>query len=116
MAIPEFVTKLQTALEKLVTLEIVTAVGAVSANSDKLDPQAKTMRTRINLAEGDITTEIDPAFLTGDYTTLREFHAARENQATEIIKANVDMLERLFNLVVKVTAQTRDNPPTPPST
>jgi hypothetical protein len=71
------------------------------------------MRTRINLAEGDITTEIDPAFLTGDYTALRDFHAAREKQATDIIKANIDMLERLFNLVVTVTAQTRDTPAPP---
>jgi hypothetical protein len=107
MGTAEFASKLQTALEKLITLEIVTTVGVVSAG-DKPDPQAKTMRTRIDLAAGDITTEIDPAFLTGDYAALRDFHAAREKQATDIINGNIDMLQRLFNLVVTVTAQTRE--------
>jgi hypothetical protein len=105
----DFVSRLQSALGKLITLEIVTSVGVVSANSDTLDPQAKVMRTRIDMAEGDITTEIDPAFLTGDYTALREFHAAREKQAGEIIKTNIDMLHKLFNLVVMVTTQARDD-------
>jgi hypothetical protein len=58
------------------------------------------MLTCINLIEGDITTQLDPAFVTGEYQSLRDFHATREKQAADIFKTNVETLERLFRLIL----------------
>lgn len=104
MAIKDIVGKLENALEDLITLEIVTAVGTVQPSvrdeSGKkkaiaLDPGAKIIRTRIDLIQGDITTEIDPAFVNGDLTALWSFQEGREKQATEMLRSNIEALKSL---------------------
>jgi hypothetical protein len=104
MAIRDLVDKLEGALEELITLEIVTAVGAVQpttrdADGRKkalaIDPGAKILRTRINLLQGNITAEMDPALAADEGKAVREFHAEREKQAVEMVRANVEALKSL---------------------
>lgn len=108
MTIGDLYAKLESSLENLVTLEIVTAVGLVQpttrdANGVKVqaktDAGAKLLRTSIDLVQGDITTEMDPAFVTGPYQDLREFHKAREAQAMEIVKGNIEAVKALVALI-----------------
>lgn len=104
MAIKDIMGKLEDALEDLITLEVITAVGTVQPslrdeNGKKkqiaLDPGAKIIRTRIDLLHGDITTEMDPAFISGDLTALWPFQAEREKQATELLRSNIEALKSL---------------------
>jgi hypothetical protein len=108
MAIADLLGKLERSLENLATLEIVTAVGSVQpttrdANGIRkelsVDPGAKILRTRIDLVQGDLTTEMDPAFVTGDYKDLRAFHSEREKQAMDTVKANIEALKALISLI-----------------
>ena len=109
MTTKAWVDKLEAALNNLVTLEIVTAVGNVSPSKrdpttglrseGAPDPNAKLLRTRIDLLRGDITTELDPAFVTGEYQELRAFHAAREQQAADIVKRNIEALSAVIALI-----------------
>jgi hypothetical protein len=108
MSIGALYTKLESSLENLVTLEIVTAVGPVQpttrdSNGVKIqattDAGAKLLRTSIDLLQGDITTEMDPAFVTGPYQDLRQFHQAREAQAMEIVKGNIEAVKALVALI-----------------
>lgn len=101
----EFLAKLQSAVQKLVTLDIITVVGSVSyppAEPPVPVANAKMIRTRIDLFQGDITTEIDPAFISGDMAPLREYHTQREQQGATIVKQNIEAVEKLFDLVVKM--------------
>lgn len=108
MTIGDLYAKLEGSIENLVTLEIVTAVGPVKPTNrdakgikvqEKTDDAAKLLRTSIDLLEGDITTEMDPAFVTGPYQELREFHKAREAQAIEIVKGNIEAVKALISLI-----------------
>jgi hypothetical protein len=101
------------ALVNLVTLEIITAVGPItvkrkdSAASGPMssfpdieyDPNLKMIQTKIDLLQGDIKTIFDPEFVTGNYQSLRDFHAAREKQGSDIISNNLKALKELFNWV-----------------
>jgi hypothetical protein len=89
---------IRASLGQMVTLKIRTEVGAAK------------METSINLLQGDITTKIDPEFITGAYQSLRDFHAAREAEAANIVKNNIEALHRLVELALKVGLDT--NPDT----
>ena len=91
------------ALENLVTLEVVTAVGQVAAPdaegkpwSFTFDQDPKAILSRIDLLQGDVRTCFHEEFVTGDYQSLRDFHAAREAQGHEIIKGNIAALKELL--------------------
>ena len=108
MAISDILGKLEASLQNMLSLEIVTAVGGVRPSTRdaqgikqqiSVDPGAKILRTRIDLLQGDLSTEMDPAFVTGDYTDLRAFHAEREKQALDIVKANVEAVKALISLI-----------------
>ena len=98
------IDKIINALDKLTTLEIVTVVGRVQKDENTgvlevdwaADP--KVMLSKINLLMGDITTSIDPEFVTGNYTDLREFHAKREEQGHRIIQDNIQAIKELLGL------------------
>ncbi|MDM8523911.1 hypothetical protein QUF80_11130 [Desulfococcaceae bacterium HSG8] len=102
----ELKTKISDALENLVTLEIMTAVGHVKPpDEEKMYPDIdytrdpKIMLSRIDLLQGDIRTICDEEFIRGDYRSLREFHAEREKEGHRIVMQNIDTLERLLKLV-----------------
>jgi hypothetical protein len=77
-------------IEDLVTLNIDTIVND--------DGTAKIMTSTINLIDGDIKTEFDVAFVTGDLKELRDYHTQREAQGHQIIKDNIDALAKLIDL------------------
>lgn len=111
MSMKELKTRIRDAIENLVTLEIVTAVGQVRGGSGEgegggrrapdLDYGAdpKVILTKIDLLQGDVKTVFNEEFVTGNYQALREFHARREEEGFEIIQKNIAAIERLLNLV-----------------
>ncbi|MFQ5631401.1 MAG: hypothetical protein ACE5I1_21725 [bacterium] len=97
------IDRIKVALENLVTLEIITAVGQVDFNAPNgpdldITKDPKTILTKINLIQGDIKTVYDPEFVTGNYKELKAFHQTREEQGNQIIMDNLDALMKLFGL------------------
>lgn len=118
MGFKELLGRIESALDDLTTLNIVTAVGrvtlpakdAASGPVPPVDRDAKVMRTSIDLLRGDMTTVMDPDFVTGPYQALREYHAAREKQGAAIIQANIEALKSLKNLAKEMASHPPDDP------
>lgn len=95
--------EIKKAVAEFKTLEIVTVVGTVIPGesvkdlSFKFDKNSKTILTRIDILDGDITTVIDEAYVTGDYQSLREFHAQREEKGYSIVRNNIAAIRELFS-------------------
>jgi len=101
-----FAKKILEAAERLVTLEIVTVVGTYDSKTNQPGASSKMMRTRLNLLDGDKVTEVDPDFVTGPLTSLRGYHADTEKQGHDIIKANLETLEKMLGLLDKLPGST----------
>lgn len=104
MVLDKFLEQVSSALDKMVTLDIVTAVGPLTYDSAKntyssAEP-AKIMHTRLDLLLGDAKTQIDEEFVTGRYQVLREYHAAREKLGHELLRGNLEVLKQLFDLAL----------------
>lgn len=93
-------------LDRLLTLEIITAVGTVDPKQSG-DPnwpdlaaveQPQMIVSKINLLNGDIRTIFGEAFITGDYKSLVDYHTTREKQGFEIINNNIAALKALLQL------------------
>jgi hypothetical protein len=105
--LPKLLEKIKDALEALVHLQIVTAVGPVNitlksggeTESITIKENIKAAVTSIDLLQGDITTVYDPEFVTGQYQELKTFHAAREKEGHEIVKKNLEAVQALAKLV-----------------
>jgi len=104
----DFVEDLKKAVVNTKTLEITTAVGPISWDVAKqeyvptTDATVKVMKTKIDLFEGDILTQMDQEFVTGNLQSLRDFHAKTQGDGEGIIKRNVDALEALLALALKL--------------
>ena len=104
-----FLSEIKDALNNLKTLEIVTAVGQVTRTENPRfididwDKDPKVALTKIDLLQGDITTVYDSEFVTGNYQSLKQFHADREKEGHEIIRKNIDAVKALGNLVLDAT-------------
>lgn len=103
-----FIDKLKASAEKLITLNITTAVG--NAEEDPNSPgtftvakNAKIMNSSIDLLQGDITTIIPEEFMEPPYSAIREFHQAREESGQQIIKENIKIVKELVLLVQKLS-------------
>lgn len=101
MANPIF-DKILEALASLATLEVVTVVGSttVTTDDDKLNvtvdsKKSKAIKSKINLATGDISTAIDPDFITGPLASMREFHNQQVVNGREVIATNFKALTEL---------------------
>ena len=108
----ELMKNIKDSLSKLITLEIITAVGHVSLRPKggsveggeknlpdlDYDKNPKVILTKINLLQGDIKTVFHEEFVTGDYQSLRDFHAAREKEGYEIVRKNIEALEKLYEI------------------
>ncbi|MDX2100752.1 MAG: hypothetical protein SFW36_23480 [Leptolyngbyaceae cyanobacterium bins.59] len=103
---------LKLALSDAIELKITTWVvpangGGLEADESKPIDESQPgyrMRTRINILDGDIETEVGPQFLAnGPYTELRGFHIEQVRQGREIIQKNLQGIQRLFNMLVDVT-------------
>ena len=88
MSFPE---RVLAAINSAITLDISTIVESNAGE--------KSMKTKINMAAGDIETRISEEFVgDGPYASLREFHQRREEQGHDIVKGNVDALLSLLGL------------------
>jgi len=108
-------------MDALVTLNVVTAVGA--ATVDISNDGAKTTNkialvggsnkviwTAIDLVQGDITTVIDPEFQGDAGKELRDFHKSRETQGLEIMRGNISALKELVTLLGAAYQHQKDYP------
>ena len=101
---------LQIALSQAVELDIKTWVADSAARphpvgEDGLEPSAANlagyqMRTRINIVEGKIDTEVGSHFVgNGPYTELKEFHLSQIDESRDILEENLENLEQLFAIL-----------------
>jgi hypothetical protein len=102
----DLMKRISGSIERLLTLEIVTAVGTVDPTKSD-DPnwpdladieQPQMIVSKFNLLDGDIRTIFGEAFVTGDYKSLVDYHTAREKQGFEIINNNIAALKALLQL------------------
>ena len=104
----DFLDDLKKAVVNAKTLEITTAVGPIAWDAAKqdyvavADPTIKAMKTKIDLFEGDMVTQMDPEFATGALQGLRDYHMKTQADGKDIIKKNVEALEALFGLMVRL--------------
>lgn len=96
---------LQLAIGEAPEIEITTWVSAANPYHptqpapDKVLPGYQ-MRTRINIVEGDIDTEVGSQFVgNGPYTNLREFHVQQIWESREMIQKNLENLQQLFAIL-----------------
>jgi hypothetical protein len=101
-----FVARIKGAINNLVTLEIVTAVGKVKATGTgkrhldvAWDDEPVAILTQVDLLQGDIKTCFHEDFVTGKYASLRDFHETREKQGHQIVKDNIQALKELLEFV-----------------
>ncbi|MDJ1183445.1 hypothetical protein [Roseofilum casamattae] len=101
---------LQIALSQAVELDIKTWVADSGARpnstgeSETEPPVANLagyqMRTRINIVEGKIDTEVGSHFVgNGPYTELKEFHLSQIDESRDILEENLENLEQLFAIL-----------------
>ena len=101
MDVSQLRNKLAAAVNNLVTLEIVTVLSSEINLNEKVTAKGQALRTRIRLDQGDIITEIDPAFITDPTLAgVLDLHKERELQAQEIVKGNIEVL-KAFAIFVK---------------
>ncbi len=105
------VDALTLALAESVELEITTWVS--SANSEAKTssisdeaPASCRMRTRLNIVEGSIDTEVGSQFIAnGPYTELRQFHMDQVQSGRQIIQHNLENLQQIFTVLTRTLAQ-----------
>ena len=113
---PDIFEQIRDALQNLVTLQIATVVGDArpqrqggATNLDIVDwsTNPALALTRIDLLQGDVTTVLAPAFVTGDYQALREFHLAREREGFAMVEKNIAALVQLYQAASEVLGRPR---------
>ncbi len=124
--------KIETAVKDLTTLKVITAVGTVDVSRKTIKKGDETSETRIenyqnakallstiDLIDGDIVTVMDEVFVKDEaYSSLREEHMARIQEAQSIVKTNVETLLAMVETVGKILREIddqRENPETPPA-
>lgn len=103
----DLLKKIQEKIEKMVTLEITTAVGEVEVDpaSGKTNVKGPAMFSRIDLLQGDIVTAMHTEFVTGQYVDLRAFHEERVKEGHAIVEGNIKALKALIELFRKANAE-----------
>jgi hypothetical protein len=99
----DFLKNIESTIIKLTTLEIRTIVGDYTvAPDDSIQPVAggefKVIYSKINLLDGDVTTQMSEPLCTPEYDWLREFHARKEEHGHEIINNNIKAIMSLIEL------------------
>ncbi|HHG84220.1 MAG TPA: hypothetical protein ENJ82_05665 [Bacteroidetes bacterium] len=104
----EFLDKIEAKLTELATLQIVTVVGDVHVQVNGMDVSGITidensaMVTRLDMLAGDHTTYYDKAFVTGEYASLRAYHAKQEANGLQRVKSNISALRKIIQLAREV--------------
>ncbi len=105
----EIIETIKLSIEKVVELEITTCVTEISGQpGDDLEKSpeltnksSSQMYTRINLIDGEIENIIGSEFIgNGVYAELREFHLNQVKESSQIIKNNIESLQKLYNIFV----------------
>ena len=105
-------------LEGLEQLKVVTVVGTTTVTPENsegdelkvtVDPKtSKAIESIIHLVTGDVTTKIDPDFLTGNLAGMRDFHNQQVTNGKEVIatnfKALTDLGEKIGDQIEKYLA------------
>lgn len=102
--------KIAEALENLVQLEVKTIIGGYSEQAGRLVPDstARTISSRINLLDGDITTAMHEDFLSSPLDDIRQYHAEREQQSQQMIQHNILALKELATLALQLNRQQQE--------
>lgn len=97
--------KIGRAVRSVVELEVITVVGSFPISIDEDGrprftegevADAELLVTRIDLADGDIVSYVDPVFLSDEKkAVLREFHTEQVAAATAIMDRNVRVFTEL---------------------
>jgi len=104
MAEKNILDAIKAGFKDLRQLEIITVVGPVKVEtgpegkikvSIPEDATTKAMVSRIDLIDGDVRNLIDPAFVTGDLTSLRDFHNDQVKKGNDIIVKNIEAVVEL---------------------
>ena len=104
-----FIARLESAVNDMVELKVITAVGNISVEVNTTTKDGITTSTRtethkdsraiisdIDLIDGDIMTAIDNVFVTDEaYASIRNDHLARVNEAQAIVSRNINVLKEL---------------------
>jgi hypothetical protein len=98
-----FLKNIEQTIVKLTTLEIRTVVGDyIIAPDNSVQPIAggelKIFETKINLLDGDVTSQISLPLVSPEYDWVREFHARKEEKGHEIINNNIKAIMSLIEL------------------
>ncbi len=105
----KFMARLESAVNDMVELKVITAVGNISVEVTSTTKDGVTTSTRtethkdsraiisdIDLIDGDIMTAIDNVFVTDEaYASIRTDHLARVNDAQAIVSRNINVLKEL---------------------
>ena len=94
------------AMSKAVELEITTWVADENLGENaqqKPNKPGESLRTRINFLEGKIENEVGDQFLgNSPYAELKEFHQEQVQESHHIINNNLNSLQKLFAVLVKM--------------
>lgn len=99
-----FIENAKEAFNDLKELKIVTLVGKAKMVNGQVtfgyedQAEVEAMVSRIGLFDGDVKTEMTEKFV-NEYDQLREFHMLKERQGFDIIKRNVEVVEKIGNMV-----------------
>jgi hypothetical protein len=100
----DLINTLKDAAASLVTLEITTAVGAVSWDTKTKQyvtaEGAKVMRTALNVVDGRKVTQVDPALLAPEMKAVCEYHRQAESEGHDLLLKNVAAAKALFDLAM----------------
>ncbi|HAX87389.1 MAG TPA: hypothetical protein DCY91_14280 [Cyanobacteria bacterium UBA11370] len=108
----KIVDALTLALAESVELEITTWVSSANSPTTDEPPANGRMRTRLNIVEGAIDTEVGSQFIgNGPYTELRDFHMEQVKEGRQIIQNNLDNLQQLFSVLTRTLAQLPQSSP-----
>ena len=105
----KFMARLESAVNDMVELKVITAVGNISVEVATTTKDGITTTTRtethkdsraiisdIDLIDGDIMTAIDNVFVTDEaYASIRTDHLARVDEAQAIVSRNINVLKEL---------------------
>jgi hypothetical protein len=106
-----FLDKAIAGLSNLTRLEVNTLVGDYSFNkkgdtNTTIDVAStkERMCSQINMISGDITTAMTEKFVT-EYKELRDYHMIRETQGHDIVKKNIEVLEKILGAIKDFTKE-----------
>ncbi|MEM7396842.1 MAG: hypothetical protein AAF492_31325 [Verrucomicrobiota bacterium] len=94
------------ALKSLVTLRVVTAVGAVDTRDEKnyqlkQDPPPIVMFSELDMIQGVSRLVVDEELMKDEYESIRKLHEEREQKGHEVVRNNVAAIKDLIDYIKK---------------